>query len=86
MLDVTIREMNNMGPDTKVYKPIGKMFMLTPKDKLRDEFVEVKKESAKRDDGRIALREQFVTKLKESEKRSEELATKIEETRSKNRK
>lgn len=86
MLDLTIREMKNMDAAAKVYKPIGKMFVLTPKDKLHDEFVEVKKESAKRDENRVALREQFVAKLKESESKSEELATKIEVTRTKTRK
>lgn len=81
MLDVTLASMEGMSSTTKMYKPVGKMFVLTPKDKLAEEFRQIQKDSVKRDDNRISLREQFVAKLKDSEKRSEEVAGKIEETR-----
>lgn len=83
VLDVTLKEMENIGDDTPVYKPVGKMFVLAPKDKLIGEFKEAKLASAKRDEGKLKLREQFVTKLKDSEKKSDDIAEKIEAARKK---
>lgn len=85
MLDVTVREMDAMPREAKVYKPVGKMFVLAPKEQLRGEFLELKQESTKRDTGRMSLREQFVSKLKDSEKQSEDLAKRIEAARAKTR-
>lgn len=86
MLDVTLKGMGSMGDDAKMYKPLGKMFVLAPKSKLEHEFKEAKRDGAKRDEGKLKLREQFVNKLKESEKASEEIAERIEAVRSKSRK
>lgn len=83
VLDVTLKEMDNIGEDTPVYKPIGKMFVLAPKDKLITDFKQAKSSSAKRDESKLKLREQFVTKLKDSEKMSEDIAEKIEAARKK---
>lgn len=81
MLDVTVREMDAMPDDTKVYMAIGKMFALTPKPDLRSDLVANRDESQGRDAGRKALREQFVAKLKESDLRLDELTKQIEASR-----
>ncbi len=83
VLDVTLKEMESITEDTPVYKPVGKMFVLAPKDKLIADFKEAKTNSAKRDESKLKLREQFVSKLKDSEKMSEDIAEKIEATRKK---
>ena len=86
VMDVTLRSMSEMPSSTKVYKPIGKMFVLSTKEALKEEFEKGVEDSKKRDDGRVALREQFVKKLQDSEVAAEELAKKIEEARAKARK
>lgn len=86
VLDFTLKEMGNIGDDVAVYKPVGKMFVVAPREKLMEEFRGAKEESSKRDENKLKLREQFVEKLKDSEKMSEDVAGKIEAARRKNSK
>lgn len=85
MIDITVREMDVMPDDTKVYMTVGKMFALTPKDELRGDLIKARHESLTKDDGRKSLRDQFMTKLRESEDRIDELANQIDAARSKAR-
>lgn len=85
VLDITVRELDAMPKETKVYMAVGKMFALNPKDELRTELVQAREKTLKRDDDRRRLREQFVNKLKESEDRIDELANLIDLSRSKAR-
>lgn len=81
VIDITVREMDAMLDDTNMYMGVGKMFVLTPKQEMRDTLTQAKDESLTIDDGRISLREQFLVKLKESEQRIDELAHQIEAAR-----
>lgn len=81
VIDITVREMDAMPDDTNMYMGVGKMFVLTPKQEMRDTLTQAKDESLTIDDGRISLREQFLVKLKESEQRTDELAHQIEAAR-----
>lgn len=81
VIDITVREMDAMPDHTNMYMGVGKMFVLTPKQEMRDTLTQAKDESLTIDDGRISLREQFLVKLKESEQRIDELAHQIEAAR-----
>lgn len=81
IIDITVREMDSMEDDTNTFMSVGKMFVMTPKQELRDFLITDKQECIKRDDGRTTLREQFLVKLKESEYRIDELARQIEAVR-----
>lgn len=81
VIDITVREMDAMPDHTNMYMGVGKMFVLTPKQEMRDTLTQAKDESLTIDDGRISLREQFLVKLKESEQRIDELAHQIEVAR-----
>jgi chaperonin cofactor prefoldin len=74
VIDITVREMDRLPADTRTYRVVGKMFVLVGAEDLRSELVDIKNESAKKDDSRFALREQFVAKLKDAESQSEQLA------------
>lgn len=81
ILDVTVRELDVMPDDIKVYMSVGKMFALTPKNELRGDLVLSKEDSVKKDKDRKSLRDQFINKLKESETRIDEVAASIDATR-----
>lgn len=85
VIDITVREMDAMQDDTKVYMAVGKMFALKPKEDLKKDLIKERDESLSKDEGRKSLRDQFVTKLKESESRIDELAYQIDAARSKAR-
>lgn len=85
VLGITVRELDAMPNESKVYMAVGKMFALNPKDELRSELVQAREESLKKDDDRKRLRDQFVNKLRESEDRIGELANQIDLSRSKAR-
>jgi chaperonin cofactor prefoldin len=74
VIDITVREMDRLPADTRTYRVVGKMFVLVGAEDLRSELVDIKNESAKKDDSRLALRDQFVAKLKDAEYQSEQLA------------
>lgn len=83
IIDITVREMDIMSDDTKVYMSVGKMFVASPKHDLMNTLVQSKEDSTKRDQDRTLLREQFINKLKESQQRIDEVADRIEAIRSK---
>lgn len=81
ILDITVRELDAMPNQTKVYMAVGQMYALSPKDELRAELVQTRDESLRKDDDRKRLRDQFINKLKESEERIDELANQIDVSR-----
>lgn len=83
VIDITIREMDHMRDETKVYMAVGKMFALRKKDELRTDLVEASEDSLSKDEDRKNLRDQFLNKLKESEIRIDELAMQIDAARAK---
>lgn len=85
ILDITVRELDSMPSESKVYMAVGKTFALNPKDELRAELVQAREGSLKKDDDRKRLRDQFMNKLRESEDRIDELANQIDLLRSKAR-
>lgn len=85
ILDITIREMDSMNNQTKVYMAIGKMFALNPKDELKTQLIETRNESMKKDEDRKKLRDKFVARLRDSENRIDELACQIDQSRAKKR-
>jgi chaperonin cofactor prefoldin len=80
ILDITVREMDRLPADTRTYRAIGKMFVLSNAKGLRTELVDIKTDSAKNDESRLALRDQFVAKLKDAEAQSEQLAATMQKS------
>eukprot|EP00177_Eucheuma_denticulatum_P002830 GFKZ01005074.1.p1 GENE.GFKZ01005074.1~~GFKZ01005074.1.p1 ORF type:complete len:125 (+),score=28.71 GFKZ01005074.1:334-708(+) len=81
VFDITVRELDAMPDQTKVYMAVGQMYALSPKDELRADLVKKRDESLRKDDEWKRLRDQFITKLKESEERIDELANQIDVSR-----
>lgn len=83
MLDITVKEMDAMPDQTRVYMAVGKMFALRKKKQLRSDLIAARDDSQKKDEGRKSLRDQFMTKLKESENLIDEVTEQIEAARMK---
>lgn len=83
VIDITVKEMDVMADNTKVYMAVGKMFAFSPKDELRNDLIQAREESIRKDENRKTLREQFLSKLRESENRIDEMADQIEAARAK---
>lgn len=83
VIDISVREMDAMPDDTRMYMSVGKMFVLSSKQQLRTDLLDSKDQSLKRDQGRKSLREQFIQKLRESETRIDEIVDQIDAVRSK---
>lgn len=83
VIDISVREMDAMPNDTRMYMSVGKMFVLSSKQQLRTDLLNSKDQSLKRDQGRKSLREQFIQKLRESETRIDEIVDQIDAVRSK---
>jgi prefoldin subunit 1 len=78
VIDVTIREMEQLPRDTRTYRVVGKMFVVTEPADLRAELLDIKGESERRDEGRLALRDQFVARLKDTEAQADMLASNMQ--------
>lgn len=83
VIDISVREMDAMADDTRMYMSVGKMFVLSSKQGLRTDLLNSKEQSLQRDQGRKSLREQFIQKLRESETRIDEIVDQIDAARSK---
>lgn len=82
IIDISVKEIDAMPHNTRMFMGLGKMFVLTEKQKFRSNLLETKEESLKKDQGRTSLREQFIQKLRESESRIDEIVDQIEAARS----
>jgi len=77
---ITINHLETLPPGTVTYRPLGKCFVLEPREELTIRMNNAIEKNGREAEVKLKLRQQFVDKLKENEDQLEELMDQIEKT------
>mmetsp|Transcript_11378 Transcript_11378/g.34816 ORF Transcript_11378/g.34816 Transcript_11378/m.34816 type:complete len:130 (+) Transcript_11378:257-646(+) len=78
ILSLSLKHIEQLPADARTFKPVGKMFVLEGKDKLKEQLGAATKKSLEDSTQKTTLRQQFAAKLRENESQADELIMQIQ--------
>jgi len=77
ILSLSLKHIEQLPADARTFKPVGKMFVLEGKDKLKEQLGAATKKSLEDSTQKTTLRQQFAAKLRENESQADELIMQV---------